>query len=284
MSEWLQVNEFFATARERYTIRERRLLEKPWPWTNDPIFQEWRFCNVHREHDRVTEWLKENIRSQVLLPLRMVEAVLIFRWFNRIETGEAIIDLLLEGWDTEVARERLDDVQPIFTGAYIIYSPPGESKLDGIVRAIDLAREQLPVMVPLWGQTLRDAWFDLRKLYCMGSFTSYEVVTDLRWTPILSKAKDINTWAAAGPGCARGLGRVVKGDTELYRYGTAQDQALMLEIMEQLLSMSREEKFWPQQWNPWEMREVEHWACEFDKYMRAAEGYRLKRRYQMRTQ
>ena len=276
----LQADRFFSTARERYTIRERRLLEKPWPWTKDPIFQEWRFCNVHREHDRTTEWLKENVRDQMLLPLRMVEAVLIFRWFNRIETGEAIVDLLLEGWDAEVARERLDDVQPIFTGAYIVRSPFGETKLDGILWAIDQARKRLPVMVPLWGQTLRDAWFDLRKLPYMGSFTSYEVVTDLRWTPVLYQATDIQTWAAAGPGCARGLGRVVNGDTELYRYGTVEDQNTMLAVMQELLSMSHDEKFWPQQWTPWEMREVEHWACEWDKYMRVVEGYRLKRRYQ----
>jgi len=29
----------------------------------------------------------------------------------------------------------------------------------------------------------------------------------------------------------------------------------------------------------WEMREVEHWLCEYDKYRRAASGKRMKRKF-----
>jgi hypothetical protein len=58
-----------------------------------------------------------------------------------------------------------------------------------------------------------------------------------------------------------------------------EDQETMREIMSLILEASKDPDYWPQEWLPWEMREAEHWACEFDKYQRAANGERMKRRY-----
>jgi len=259
--------EFFALAREREAIRRRRLTGAPPPWTTHTIFACWKFCNVNREHDKTTAWFREHVRSK-LTGIAAVEATFIFRWFNRIETGEIIKDLLLTGWDTAEARRRLVGVKPCFTGAYIIKSPQGYSKLDGVLWTIDRAREQLPAMVPAWGASLRAAWEDLRTLQYMGNFNSYEVVTDLRWTPVLSGAADINTWAAAGPGCARGLGWVHYGEPAHFNYNTDCGQRALLAHMRDLLALSREPAHWPAEYEPWEMREVEHWLCEAWKYVR----------------
>jgi hypothetical protein len=114
----------------------------------------------------------------------------------------------------------------------------------------------------------------------MGNFTSSEVVTDLRWTPVLRDAYDINTWACPGPGCARGLGWVVNGDPQTYHYTLKRDQEAMLSTMQELPARSRDnENYWPAHYQPWEMREVEHWLCEFDKYNRGLAGEKLKRRF-----
>jgi hypothetical protein len=48
--------------------------------------------------------------------------------------------------------------------------------------------------------------------------------------------------------------------------------------MQELLAQANEE--WPEAWRPWEMREVEHWLCEYDKWRRGMGGQRLKRRMQ----
>ena len=130
MSELTHADKFFTTARDRFHIRLRREANEPPPWTEDLIFREWKFCNVHREHDKTTIWFRENIRD----PLKddapnVTQATTIFRWFNRIETGEIIKDLLLNGWDTEECRRRLKDVHPILTGAYKIGSPKVLNKL-----------------------------------------------------------------------------------------------------------------------------------------------------------
>jgi hypothetical protein len=274
----IKLNEFFATAREREQIRLRRVAGET-HLTDDPIFQQWRFCNVRREDDKTTVWFRENVRSK-LSGLPVIEATVAFRWFNRIEVGERIVDLLLNitnGWDRDEARNRLENVRPVTNGAYIVSSPTGFSKLDGVLQMIDDSFDMLEGLSDDWGPSLEEAHRSLLEIPFMGRFIAYEVVTDLRWTDVLQHADDINTWASAGPGCARGLGRVVADDPRLYNYGTNGGQSQMLGLMREILDRSRKE--WPASWPRWEMREVEHWLCEFDKYERARNGERLKRRF-----
>ena len=258
---------YFETAREREGIRRKRAVGIT-PWTLDPIFQSWRFTNVHRENDKTTTWFRENIRSQ-LDGLAVVEATVIFRWFNRIESMERVKDLLLNGWDTEEARQRLKDVHPVVTGAYMVHSPYGYSKLDGLLAAIDWARPLLPAMVERWGDSQKTAHQDLRTLRNMGSFSAGEVIWDLRWTPVLNQALDIPTWTIAGPGCARGLGYLVD---KSFRYSSSYDQIEMLTIMQELLQMSRDSEYWPLEWEPWELHEAEMWACEYGKVPQRSRG------------
>lgn len=40
---------------ERERIRIKKEAGQPWPWTNDPILRDYKFCCVRREDDRVTK-------------------------------------------------------------------------------------------------------------------------------------------------------------------------------------------------------------------------------------
>lgn len=276
------VEHYFMTARERYSIKVRRSTGMPPPWTEDPIFQTWRFCNVHREDDKTTIWFREQVRSK-LAGYRLAEATLAFRWFNRIETGELILDLLLKGWDAEEARRRFVGVYPLVTGAYIVNTRAtpmvGLSKSDGVLLAIEGARRGLPELVPQWGTSLREAAESLQRFVCLGGFMAYEIVSDLRWTHLLKNAEDINTWAHLGVGATRGMGWLVHGDPKAFRHMNGRDQFVMLHNAKYLLDQSRNPILWPHEWPRWEMREVEHWLCEYDKYRRAGRGERMKRRF-----
>lgn len=192
---------------------------------------------------------------------------------------ERVKDLLLDGWDNVEALQRLKGVKPVVTGAFMVHSPYGMPKLEGILWAIDAARPRLPKMVEVWGSSQESAHKDLCTLDNMGSFSAGEVIWDLRWTPILDKALDIPTWTIAGPGCARGLGYVFANDPNRFTYGSRKDQIEMLTLMQELLVMSRSEEYWPQSWEPWELHEAEMWACEYCKIRNAMAGNRLKRRY-----
>lgn len=285
--------EFFSTARERYRIMQQKESGAPPPWTDDHIFQDWRFCCVHREHDRTTAWYRENVRAwfdaqyreasfedtRMSLMMDMVLSAIAFRWFNKTETGELILGELREPWDSARVVATLENVSPIVSAAYIIAAPSGMSKLEGICQSVDKARDMLPeIMRTVWA-TLEDAHTALRQIPYVGRFIAYEIVSDLRWTPVLRNASDIMTWASAGPGCARGLGWVWGSDPKMFDMHDDGHQGEMLEVMRDLLAMSQSPHFWPHHWKQWEMREVEHWACEFDKYKRAQNGERLKRRY-----
>jgi len=187
---------------------------------------------VHREDDKTTIWFRDHIRRH-LVGLAVVRATVAFRWFNRIETGQLIQDLLVDKWDTAEACRRLRDIHPVVTGAYIIRGWEGFNKLEGILQAIDRAFPQLPAMVAKWGNSLEQAWKDLTRIDYLGGFMSYEIVSDLRWTPVLSEAKDIMTWSNAGPGCARGLGWVVDGKPGRFNCGP-KSQREMLPLMRML--------------------------------------------------
>ena len=56
---------FFATARERERIRQLRAAGQPGPWTTDSVFRTGRFCNVHREHDKTTQWFHQEVRQHL---------------------------------------------------------------------------------------------------------------------------------------------------------------------------------------------------------------------------
>src|SRR5262245_9489817 len=271
--------EFFATARERYEILLRRRTGEGLPWTKDPIFPHWRFCNVFREDDRTTIWFRENVRDKIRDdPEAVTRATIAFRWFNRVETGELIKHLLLGEWSSAEAREILRDVRPLVTGAYIIKGQDGMTKLEGVLACVDEAFRMLPPMMSHL-TSLEAAHAELTSIPYLGPFMAYEVVTDLRHTSVLEKSPDIMTWANPGPGCTRGLSRAAHGELGHFSRGSVWSRREMLSLMSELLAMSRDSANWPSEWPSWEMREVEHWLCEFDKYERARGGEALKRRY-----
>lgn len=84
------IDEFFRTARERHRIYLRRQEGRRRPWTRDEIMHTYKFTNVFRELDRTTVWLRKNAREEMRSRPEVLLAVVLFRWFNRTTTGEAI--------------------------------------------------------------------------------------------------------------------------------------------------------------------------------------------------
>jgi len=283
------VAEFFAFARERYAIRQRKLDGQAPPWTEDPVLQRFYFCNVYREHDKTTQWFRERIREPLWNDPKVLMATICFRWFNRIETGELIEDVLLNhGYNRRLIEKQLRPLQQrgeqLFTGAYLIKSPPGMDKLTGLLNCMDVAvaAQNSLIRTCRYKHNLQEAHEMFMLVPYLGKFMAYEVVTDLRHTYLLENAMDISAWASAGPGCARGLEWVFPEEGP-FHYGSKKDQERMLALMQHLLHQSRKVRHWPHR-PLWEMREVEHVLCEYDKYCRGKAGQRLKRLYRLRTE
>lgn len=261
--------QFFGLAYERECVRLRRLRGDPYPWTEDPIFPQWRFCNVNREDDKVTVWFRENLRDPLKDdPLAVLWATFIFRRFNRIATGELIKPILLAqpsnyGAVIECLR---DAPPPLFTDAYMVHGYEGEDKLTTSERIFDAAKGLFPTLVNE-PRSLSHWHSAIMSLPEMGSFTAYQPICDLRYTSCLETAPDIDTWTAIGPGSKRGLEWI---------YGHADNPVTQ---MRDLLEVSRDPEHWPDSWFRWELSTVQHWLCEADKYWRAEGGARQKRRY-----
>jgi hypothetical protein len=89
------------------------------------------------------------------------------------------------------------------------------------------------------------------------------------------------TWTNPGPGALRGLLRLEGGSPGLNKRGKITRQVRVEDPLNKiralLLICHRKLTGMPQ----FEMREVEHSLCEFDKYERAlwGQGGRMKRRY-----
>lgn len=278
----VNVGQFFALARERYNILlRRRAGEKP-PWTDDRIFRAWRFCNVFREDDSTTIWFRQRARRRVAAdPWRSLQAVLAFRWYNRIETGERLLPWLLgrRPWNVAEVVAELQGLPQVVTGSFVVLGERGYNKAEGVARCVAYALEHLRPGQLAAGGELRYAHALLMGIPYLGGFMAYEMVSDLRYTSVLNNAEDIGTWCFLGPGATRGLGRLVAGNADYYNGGAKGAQEDMLLFARQLLLASRQEKNWPTAWPRWEMREVEHWLCEYDKYERVRAGGRAKRRY-----
>lgn len=304
-----QIDLFFSTAIERYRIKVRRDMHargtlasvcpefSPGRWTNDKVFQTWRFCNTFREDDKTTVWFRQNIRG--LLQRRMDDvlfATIAFRWFNRIETAEKILDDLVGGpanWDSARVREKLKDASPVVTGAYIIKTPNGMNKLDGVLWCIDQIKDACDsskghgftygaLANGIEELKMEDLWRTLTEYPYLGDFMAYQIVSDLRHTVWLKDAPDAYTWASPGPGSTRGLGWLEAGDPDRFKRTNKQDWAKMISNMQELVFLSQRETNWPTSlhgWPQWEMQTVQHWLCEFDKYTRASKGQDQKRRF-----
>ena len=259
---------YFYWIHERETIRLNKEVERnPQPWTDDPILQKFKFCQVFREEDRTTRWFKRHIRNPWRDDPEVLMATVIFRWFNFIETGRTLIrhNLHIE-WDRKKAIEEITKQDKWVTGAYIVKTPNRMDKVTGVAECISHMwsdREKLVERI-LTTKSLKKSWEILRDYPYMGPFMAYEVITDLRHTYLLQDAEDILTWANAGPGAMRGLNRLAGRDLDFCRRTHPWNDE-----MRNLWEISRE-RLNPNliDLNRFEMREIEGGLCEFDKYSR----------------
>lgn len=183
------------------------------PWTKDSILATYRFCNVHREHDKVTRWISDNWRTPHKTDEDLWFAMIFARLFNLPSTLEAVGYGNVVLWNPtnvmRILKNKRED-GPIFNGAYIV-STNGVAMdkvdylINRVLRPLWAERRQLR---PANGMTLEEFHKKLIKYDGLGSFIAAQVVADMKYVAPLKFAEDWNTFAAPGPGSRRGLNRV----------------------------------------------------------------------------
>ena len=250
--------EFFEWMDERHRIWIRRDRNDPAPWTDDPILRDRKFTNVFRELDRgtlalrtMTEAYQEECAGDLLFNIAW------YRMFNRAEHATDI------GWcdnhstlKREVTRKYASG-KKLFTSAHMHYGT-AMSTLRSLKRLFD-DRHGFAQLLMTKGSI--EFWTKaLQEYEGIGRFIAYEIATDLRH---YFHCRDSMSWASVGPGSARGLARLGLEQTNR----SMQDLLTATEVWA-VTTNSVLRKHFTSVWPPFEMREIEHSLCEFDKYAR----------------
>jgi hypothetical protein len=231
---------YWRFAAERLTIFYRRRRDPVGPWTTDPILRAYRFTNVFRAADRVSQYLIREIqyradRSQE--PREVFFRTILFKIFNKIETWEALeyahgplswraVDL--DAIDRTLSRLRAGG-QSIYSAAYIMPSPPfGRARKHS---------NHLAVIARMMAERLPDRLHqapDLRTVYerildypGLGRFLAFQYAIDLNYSTLLDF--DEADFVVAGPGALDGISKCfsttdARSAEELIRWVTGRQE------------------------------------------------------------
>lgn len=189
-------------------------------WTDDPILQKFKFTNVYRVTDRVTQYLIREIilpDSDNLSPKDLLLRVIVFKIFNKIETWEYLKRVLNEPITTASFNPReismlLTKYQretPIFNNAYMMtgshqkydYLPTKHEKWLTMVKNEMIDGGALERM--LCSNSLEDLYNVLHECSFIGPFLAYQYAIDLNYTPYFNYSE--NSFVKAGIGAIRGI-------------------------------------------------------------------------------
>lgn len=292
---------FFTFVEERERIRLRKeadqLLfygENPQgpPWTLDPILQTYKFTNVHRHHDRTSRILREQFYTPHFHAGRrsILMNAATFRYFGTYEFAHEIgwtdFDSMdIDHWEAvkEVAQDRLDHKERVFTGAYVITNqgisaPKQEVVVDYFLKPLQKGIQKIIDVVTETGNWKSTA-DTMRTFPGFGGsgFMTKEVLLDTTYTGfwpnhvtheedgIFSQPKDWWDWTPIGPGARRGAARIL-GDIEAVQ--------LKEDTSSRIINALVADQF---EWLPsdWDMlcpHDIQFQLCEYDKYERVRLG------------
>jgi DNA polymerase I len=194
---------------ERERIRMRKEAGAAEPYTDDEILRTGRFCNVRRENDRVTIWIREHWREPHADDRDLFLAMTIARMVNKAETLDALGYPL--PWNPERFLSVMAGCDTPYGAAYTITARKGyESKPEF---------QAAEIFGPLWearafvrprsGDTLERFSTRLSDFKFLGSFYRGQIIADLKYVEPLRSAQDWMSFAEPGPGSKPGLNLVL---------------------------------------------------------------------------
>jgi hypothetical protein len=272
----MSYDDLFYWIQERYRIKLKRDRGLPPPWSDDRVFQSTHFCNVHREDDKVTRWVRDNWRNPHASDADLWFAMLVAR--RCLNNPASMADLGYPvPWDEDKFRAMCKRRGPgniyrsrayklIF--AYVKGSLP-EAQLRLILNP---AWERREYFRPQAGETLWSFHKRLRELSprFMTGFFCGQVVADLKMVQ-LRNASDWWDYAVSGPGSRRGLTRFLGGPVKVAKDDVQMSEDFFrveLDKIRGVLDPMVKAAGIP----PLDASDMQGVLCEFDKYERVRSG------------
>jgi hypothetical protein len=266
---------FWRFAAERQTIFWKRQSQSLPPWTTDPILSSFKFTNVYRASDRVSQFLIRNvIYAGENKPAEVIFRILLFKLFNKIETWQLLERELGPITTARFSVEKFSAIlnkalkagQRIYSSAYIM---PSGSKSFNAVRKHDAHLQLLEFMLKdklfekiMATQSLGQLFQLLRSYPLIGDFLAYQYAIDINYSEVTHFSE--SEFVAAGPGARSGLRKCfanLEGVTEEYVI------RLVTELQEDEFSR-RSISFKWLGGRRLQLIDIQNIFCEIDKYAR----------------
>ncbi len=268
-------NTYWKFASERQSIFFKRLNGEIFPWTEDEVLKCYKFTNVFRASDRVSQYLIKNIIYKGSTKLEEVFFRLIFfKIFNRISTWENLEKKLgkinLEDYSfaiyNKLLSEEMQKGTPIYSAAYIMTSGKSafgyEKKHQNHLKLIELMiEEELPHKLQNC-KSMNEAYSLLCSYPTIGEFLAYQYITDINYSDLTSFSE--MEFVKAGPGAKDGI---LKCFVELGEYSFEDVIRMMAEKQgEEFDKMGL--NFHNLGGRPLQLIDCQNVFCEVDKYLR----------------
>ena len=280
-------------AYERQNIFWQKLEGKLSPWTNDPILQEYKFCNSYRVNDRVSQYLLKNViyNGKKYSDEDMLFRIILFKLFNKESTWELLLknfsDITLSTFDrdkySKVLENAIKNGESIYNDAYIScankafgYDRKHDNHLALLYKMFITDRMQDKLVKC----TKMEEAFNIIKSYpLIGNFMAYQLVTDINYSNVVNFLED--EFTVAGPGSIRGIKKcfIDKGafsneDIIRYMYEHQEEEFKRLHLYFKRIGN-----------RPLQLIDCQNIFCELDKYCRVkfpnlkSNRTKIKKRY-----
>jgi hypothetical protein len=266
---------YWRFAAERQDIYFKRVEGRPEPWTSDPVLKENKFTNAYRAADRVSQYLiKEVMYQRAFAPRDSLLRILLFKFFNKIETWELLEESLGEITAARFSVEHFDAVltkalaggASIYSAAYIMPSGP-ES-----IRRARKHQMHLQLLASLLSSDFPKRLMDtgsmaeLYELFCsvpsIGPFLAYQFATDLNYSEHVNFSE--MEFVVPGPGARDGIRKCF---TSLGGYSEVDVIRWVAETQEHEFQ-KRGLQFRSLWGRPLQLIDCQNLFCEVDKYAR----------------
>jgi hypothetical protein len=267
---------YWKTATERQEIFFRKLSGSSAPYTDDPIYQSFKFCNVYRASDRVSQFLIKQVIYKGAFSLEdTLFRIFLFRLLNKIETWVELEKLLgkidLKNFNFETYSQALEkiklDKRTIYGNAFILCANKAfgfEIKHQNHLALLESIFKNNSFSSNLLNsKTFKELFEKLRTLPLIGNFMAYQIAIDFNYSEVFDF--DENDFSIAGPGAERGIKKCFS-DTG----GKSNEYIIHFMVENQEKEFTRLGLNFKTLWGrPMHAIDCQGWFCETDKYSRA---------------
>ncbi|MCB1935363.1 MAG: hypothetical protein KDF59_05425 [Nitrosomonas sp.] len=275
----LAYDTFWRFAYERQNVFFARLeVENP-PFTKDLIIQEFKFTNVYRACDRVSQYLIKNViyqNSNQRTANDILFRVILFKLFNKIETWQLLEnkfgDLSVDNFNLDSFKTFLDSEmnrgRTLYSNAYMMASGCKEFKVTRKHHA------HLMLLKKMLDENLADKIASCKKMMqayaflidypLIGRFLAYQYVTDLNYSNLTNFNE--TEFTIPGPGARDGIKKCFSK-----LGGLSETDIIKLMADRQELEFERLGLNFKKIGNrPLQYIDIQNIFCEVDKYCRVA--------------